>query len=35
MARIEIKVPNIDDYKSVPVRELLVAVGDEVGDGNG
>lgn len=30
MARIEIKVPNIDDYKSLPVRELLVAVGDTV-----
>lgn len=30
MARIEIKVPNLDDYKSVPVRELLVAVGDTV-----
>lgn len=30
MARIEVKVPSIDDYKSLPVRELLVAVGDMV-----
>lgn len=30
MARIEIKVPNLDDFKSIPVRELLVAVGDQV-----
>lgn len=30
MARIEVKVPNLGDYKSAPVRELLVAVGDTV-----
>lgn len=30
MARIEVKVPNIDDYNSLPVSALLVAVGDTV-----
>ena len=30
MATIEVKVPDIGDYRDVPVIELLVAVGDTV-----
>ena len=30
MAEIEVKVPDIGDFDSVPVIELLVAVGDTV-----
>lgn len=30
MARLEVKVPNLGEYQSLPVSELLVAVGDTV-----
>ena len=30
MARIDVKVPDIDDFKDVPVTEVLVNLGDTV-----
>ena len=31
MATLEVKVPDIGDYSDVPVIEIHVAIGDEVG----